>query len=396
MQLGQRAVQRRITRRVYTSPPSRKTASLLDNNNVPYRRLVSAFTSDPPSLEAALDQHMEQVLRRFHNAGGVYPKDVEQAEAAVRNVITLRNELGLGEYIGNLKPNSGTPQLLLIFERGRFEAGEADEMVLKVYGRQRPSQGYLQHRWTQLGMPVVPTLAHGDEPTSWLLMEPVGGVDLSEELQRYPERLHDRTRELAAVVGELALSTPTTFPGSQSLKDGIFRHLRVVTKVLIQHGYAVPDDWEVHAEAAYDSGRKFALHGDLTGANVRVRPQVDRTKNPPTDLAVLDSAADGCVGAPEFDGARWAARRGDPRDPRTYEALCAAWMEGSRLHLDAATLRGHLAVELLMRAGVVEIVKSERGVPWHDRDPKTLALLDVYTRQRQLQELDLPMQRGAA
>lgn len=329
-------------------------------------------TVEPPeqvSLERVLSNGIANVRRRVENAANLYRGEIAEGERAADRVLDLQKSLGLGAFKRSLTPDTGKPQFLLVFDR------DGAEVVLKAYGRTRPGEGALQYRWTQAGAPCVPTLAWADEPTSWLLMTLVPGHDLSQELTNDPGRSVPRTVELAAVMQQLSYSTGTDYAGARSLVDGVLIHLDAVVMSLTAHRYTLPPGWREHAIRTYCSGRALPLHGDLFGGNVRVQAQPGPSSG---QLLVIDTC--GYVGDPAFDAARWTVRTADPSETGSLAAVADAWREGADT-LDERVFAGHLAVEALMQAGVREIVKDEQGLPWHERDAGTLALLDVYDEQ---------------
>jgi aminoglycoside phosphotransferase (APT) family kinase protein len=117
--------------------------------------------------------------------------------------------------------------------------------------------------------------------------------------------------------------------------------------------------------AAYGDGRRVHLHGDLFSGNVAFDARDG-------GLRVIDSCA--YLGPPEFDAARWCARVGRAG---AVQRLAEGWAEVERL--DGPLLQRLLGLELLMEAGVRELVKIENGLPWDARDAETVALLAAAT-----------------
>jgi hypothetical protein len=243
--------------------------------------------------------------------------------------------------------------------------------VLKAYGRKRPSEAQVQRLWRSNGVNVVAVLEHGDDPATWLLMPPLRIEAVSDLHQGH--RLDLVTRELAELMtpahnlGAAALKTGELGANLQRLDEAMTLHLAAVLIPLARHGYPVRQDWRELIRALSASGRPAVLHGDLGGGNV-VRNTDDRT------LQILDTC--GYIGPAEFDAARWAARHGGAT--RAEDAL-AAWLD-TEPGLDYDLANALLGLELLMEAGVREIVKEERGEPWDVPDRITLDLVRASHR----------------
>jgi hypothetical protein len=147
---------------------------------------------------------------------------------------------------------------------------------------------------------------------------------------------------------------------TKALYQGIGVHLRGVLTVAEAHGYTVRPGIDASANEVTGAGRSTFLHGDLATVNLL---------QDGADVRFLDTC--GYTGPPEFDAARWCARVGG--SARAEEAL-ERWLE-VEAGLDRGLATRLLALELFMEAGVREIIKDERGLPWEDRDHETLALL---------------------
>lgn len=314
------------------------------------------------ALEALLDAQIDRVDRRVTGGHDVYAAERADARVAAKRVHVLRRTLGLGRFLGPVGPAKSKPQFLLLFDSPR------GPVVLKTYGRIRPGEARVQQLWRRHGVRVVEVLDAGDHPTSWLLMAPLESDPVATDLLAGPE-LGAVTAELAALmapahsVGSAMLVDTAGFDaGMQHLVDAITTHLGGVLVALQRHGYLVREDWNVLVQRFCTSHGPTLLHGDLGGGNV-VRDVVDG------QLRILDSA--GYVGPAEFDAARWAARTGGSGGS---EDVLTGWLR-SEPALDEALARALLGLELLMEAGVREIVKQENGRPSGFPDVTTTALL---------------------
>lgn len=328
------------------------------------------------NIDDIIHQQVDSVVRRVNNGGGAYQEEIREVQVASENLLKIRRRLGLGELTSNLTPNTGKPQFLLGFQR---TPGSREQVVLKVYGSVRPGEGLTQVVLTKGGAPVIPTRLYGNSPVSWLLMDRVKGRDLTEVIAKGDSTLVNETRRIASAMEPFHELAPREYPGVQSLEDAILRHLDAVVAPLKDHGYETPMDWREHAVTTYNAGQKVGLHNDLFSGNVFVGEN--------SQLYILDSAADHCVGDPAFDAARWIARSVSNLNPKEMwsakRALTRSWLDGEP-GLDPTILDQMIAVELLMQAGVVEIVKDEKGLPSVERDSKTLKLLDLYHLSRGL------------
>ena len=105
------------------------------------------------------------------------------------------------------------------------------------------------------------------------------------------------------------------------------------------------------------------MHGDLTVLNL-LQDDVGR-------LLMLDTC--GYTGPAEFDAARWSARTGGAA---AATDLLTAWCRREP-ELDRRLANKLLGLELLMEAGVREIVKDERRIDWTVTDSETQRLFAV-------------------
>jgi Phosphotransferase enzyme family len=333
------------------------------------------------TLSECLAALIERVDRRVHQARGSYDQDSSHVRRAAQQVLNLRNELNLGRLVGPVGPERTKPQFLLLFERSN-----GDRVVLKVYGKTRPGEAVAQIAWRHHGVRVVDVLDAGDDPTSWLIMRAVETrpVALSGQLTR--DQLTALTAELAEVLAsahavgmQLLARDEVPLAGLQHLETAIKQHLAVAIQALQRHGYAPHRDWRTLTQALRAPESAALLHGDLVVGNV-VRDAADH------QLLLLDSC--GYIGPPEFDAARWAARAGGAASGLI---VLSSWLDvepGLNSHL-AHTL---LALELVMEAGVRELVKEEQGEPWHAFDDLTHELLEtadeILARRSQAVTLD--------
>jgi Phosphotransferase enzyme family len=298
----------------------------------------------------AIEEQIEQVDRRV--TGSAYSGEAAEIRRAVENVPRLRDRLGLVKFHGSLNPGSGKPQLLL-----GFWSAEHGDVVLKVYGRQRPNESAVQAMWHSAGVPAVPVLCAGDDPVSWLLMPRVPGQ------QPCPEAGPELTGHLAGV---LRAAHAVYSPGVGEPRDlvaGVGGHLRGVLAAAERHGYPLPGGWESAAVKYYQAGAGTFLHGDMTVLNLL---QDDAGR-----LLLLDTC--GYTGPAEFDAARWSARTGGAAEAAD---LLAVWCRNEP-ELDRRLAKRLLGLELLMEAGVREIIKEERGTDWTVTDAETQRLFSV-------------------
>lgn len=320
-------------------------------------------------LESVLLQRIEDVDRRVAGGGEAYAEERAEIRRAAQQALVLRRGLQLGRFLRSLSPATGKPQYLLEFEAQQF----ADSVVLKVYGRARPGEAVVQLEWGKQGVRTARVLAHGDEPTSWLLMETVIGATLTSDDVAGPA-LGPVTRELAAVLAPAHVLPVVVTHELPTLGAALERHLLAVVNALVRHGYAVPEGWQELAGQVYSEGRSVNLHGDLFPGNI-VRDRGDGL------LRIFDTC--GYLGDPVFDAARWSARVGGAE--RASEVL-AHWT-AVEPGLDHQLGDAMLGVELLMQAGVRELVKDEQGQAADARDGQTLALLrasDALLARRRL------------
>jgi streptomycin 6-kinase len=308
---------------------------------------------------------VERVDRRTDQASGTYDDDRTYVRQAVEQVLVLRRRLDLGRFLGPVGPERTKPQFLLLFER----AG-GQRVVLKVYGKSRPGEAAVQLAWRRHGVRVVDVLDAGDDPTSWLVMRAVETVPVVTEIPPTGPRLRALTAEVAEIMApahvvgtQLLLHDEISVPTLQPLGEAIDRHLAVAVAALERHRYDLHRDWVRTAHPLYTSRVVTLLHGDLFVGNI-LRDAADH------ELLMVDSC--GYAGPPEFDAARWAARAGGPTEA---VAVLSDWLQ-IEPRLDARLAHGLLALELVMEAGVRELVKEEQGLPWHAHDATTRALLD--------------------
>jgi hypothetical protein len=312
-------------------------------------------SDDDHRLCAAIREQIKQVDRRVMGGGGAYAAESEEVRRASATLKQLRIQLGLVEFLNNLNPTAGRPQLLLGFRSVQY-----GRVVLKVYGRPRPNEAAVQRFWARAGVPVVEVLAAGDNPVSWLLMPMILGS---------PPELTNRTA-LTRTLSEIMSTAHAVFSPEvgyhRDLHTGVAGHFRVVLAALARHGYALPNGWSRAARQLYGSGNPTFLHGDLTPKNL-LRERGGR-------LRLLDTC--GYTGPAEFDAARWCARVGGSHHAST---LLDMWI-CTELGLDAQLAQALLGLELLMEAGVRELMKEERHQSWEERDEETRRCLAVGAR----------------
>ena len=298
----------------------------------------------------AIDEQIAQVDRRV--TGGAYSAEATEIRRAVEIVPGLRDRLGLVEFRGSLNPGLGKPQLLL-----GFWSAEHGDVVLKVYGRQRPNESAVQALWHAAGVPAMPVLFAGNDPVSWLLMPRVPGR------QPRPEAGAQLTGHLAGMLRTAHTVFSPDVGTPRNLAAGVSGHLRQVLAAAERHGYPLPGDWESAALKYYHAGTGTFLHGDLTVRNLL---QDDAGR-----LLLLDTC--GYTGPAEFDAARWSARTGGAAEAM---GLLTAWCQNEP-ELDRQLAKKLLGLELLMEAGVREIVKEEQRIDWAAADAETGRLISV-------------------
>jgi hypothetical protein len=311
-------------------------------------------TEHDDPLAAALLRQAAAVDSRVRGGGNVYADDRTALDTAVAQVDQLRDSLGLGEFLHTLDTGLGRPQLLLAFTRG------PQAVVLKIYGKHRPDEAAVQGLWARAGASAVPVLDAGDDPTSWLLMPLIDGT--------VPEvdDVVGLTREMAGILRTAHRVDPSRIRPTRSLGEGVGGHLSVVSATARRHGYQLPQDYLPRAADLYSSGEQRLLHGDLVPRNA-VRDRAGR-------LLVLDVC--GYTGPAEFDAARWCARVGGPE---SATALLAAWLT-EEPDLDPELAHALLGLELIMEAGVYEIVKDEAALDATLHDPRTELALESGAR----------------
>lgn len=342
-------------------------------------------------LDTAIQEYVEAVERRIEQGGGGYSEEIGEIRIAASRVKAIHADLGLGDFVKSIRRPTGKPQLLLVFKAGAINPANPEQpLVLKVYGRSRPGEGLTQHALTSSGA-VVPTLRFSDKPNSWLLMEYLDVPNLEDKLPCSNLPSTYWTQKVAAATASFSRDAPSSYARSQTLDRAIFRHLDIVTKSLVSHGYSVPADWAEDAHETYGLGTPAGLHNDLFPGNVLV---IGENSSQP-QVMFVDSSSDGCVGDRAFDAARWIVRMAATGAPEKIAALIdvhkQAWLAGDP-NVNRQLLDRMIATELLMQAGVVEIVKAENGLPWSERDTKTIALVDAYQAHRDLANGISPVQ----
>ncbi|WP_305785693.1 phosphotransferase [Symbioplanes lichenis] len=306
------------------------------------------------SLDELLAAQIERVDRRVTGGGDIYASERDEVRVAARAVHDLCERLDLGRFLGPVGYPKAKPQFLLLFERG----------VLKAYGRVRAGEARAQRLWHDHGVRVVRVLDAGDDPHSWLLMEHLDAAPVA----RGPvPALDSLTTELAGIMsGAHAAGDAGARKGLPRLGDALRTHLGGVLVAARRHGYPIRPDEDGLVDRLTTSDRPVILHGDLGGGNV--------VRERDGGLRILDAC--GYVGPAEFDAARWAARTGGAEGG---ERVLARWLDAEP-GLDPAVARPLLGLELLMEAGVRELVKDERGEPAAFPDPATERLLAVADR----------------
>ncbi len=135
--------------------------------------------------------------------------------------------------------------------------------------------------------------------------------------------------------------------GLPRLVTALETHLGTVTEVLVRHGYTVTIPWRMMVRDLVSTGPATVLHGDLADGNV-VRGLEDG------GLLLLDAC--GYIGPAAFDAARWAARIGGVQAAQQHLHV---WQR-HEVENDSQAAYKWLGLELLMQAGVRELVKDER------------------------------------
>lgn len=288
-----------------------------------------------------------------------YAAERDHVRIAANRVLCLQRELGLGRFLGPVGHVKSKPQFLLGFQT---EQGRA---VLKVYGRARASESLSQRIWSSAGVPVPSLYSFDNTPTSWLLMEYLDGEPLYLPGQGLA-RMEDFTTQLAHVMAQAhGVSDDPVLVSSEDwprLEQELTKHLSAVLPSLLRHGYHHGLAWPAILEKACRTEHPVILHGDLAGANV-LRCRSDQ------ELALIDIC--GYLGPREFDAARWAARSGGALKAHL---LLELWLQ-LRPDFDRRRALAFLGLELLMEAGVREIVKDEIGESPDADDAGTIALI---------------------
>jgi hypothetical protein len=222
-------------------------------------------------------------------------------------------------------------------------------------------------------VPVVNVTNAGNDPTSWLLMTPMP-IEPGPPRSLTGAQLISTTTELAALlapahrIGRARLVSDQSFRTTlQRLDTAMTTHLGGVLAALGRHGYAIPGNWQELVRALCTSTSPSILHGDLGGGNV-VRNTHDHR------LWILDAC--GYIGPAEFDAARWAARTGQAA---AAEDVLDTWL-AAEPDLNPELARTLLGLELLMEAGVREIIKDEQRQEPNFPDVATEELLSTANR----------------
>ena len=334
-----------------------------------FDQYVRAFraVAEELRLENVLTAQVERLDRRVTGGNDVYAAERDEIQVAAQRVQDLRVELGLGRFLGPVGYPKSKPQFLLLFD------SPDGPVVLKAYGRPRPGEAQAQRLWQQHGVRVVNVLRAGDNPTSWLLM-PLLPIEPGSPKAFTGHQLISVTTELAALltpahrIGRAKLASDPGFRVQlQRLDAAITTHLGSVLAALDRHGYRIPGNWRKLVRDLCTSTSPSVLHGDLGGGNV-VRSTADN------QLWILDSC--GYIGPPEFDAARWSARTGQAD---AAEEVLNAWL-ATEPKLNTGLARALLGLELLMEAGVREIVKDEQHQELNFPDAMTEELLTAANR----------------
>ena len=301
--------------------------------------------TDDKALDSELRAHVARVRRRNELTSGAYPDESEEVRMAAAHVRRLRTELGLGRFVCSLTSRGAKPRFLLVFQLPPY-----GEVVLKAYGRPRPGEVHLERLWGRRGVPTVDILDADSTPDTWMLMRRLPLAPLTTEPLRgalLPELTDGVARLVVAAhsVADLSPEADALRLGYRLSGPAVQKHLEAVSRSLVGHGYRLPAISEQLIRA--HAGAAHPLHGDLGLGNV-VRDARDG------QLRLLDASA--YVGPREFDAARWAARLGGAE---YGEALLERWLSiESGLDRDRARLL--LGGEMLMEAGVREIIKDEQ------------------------------------
>jgi hypothetical protein len=316
--------------------------------------------NDDAALLAAIAERVADVDTRVAVSGRHYEEERALARRAAEAMPAVAANLRLGGFVRMLGPRSGKPQLVAEFASG------GGRVVLKVYGERGHVEGPLQAAWVSAGVRTIPVIDHGDTPTSWLLLP---AMDLSPlpPLASSAPLARETTVELARLMAAAHRAPLPSLRSVARLDVAIPPHLRAVAAALRRHGYDVPRSLVDRAVAALGGGGRTTLHGDLGASNVGRRD---------ADGGLLVYDARGYAGDPAFDAARWCARIGDVG---LAEECLDAWLAAPG-GVDRALARRLLGAELLMEAGVRELVKEEHGTFECGPDGVTGALLAAAAR----------------
>ncbi|MDL5158936.1 phosphotransferase family protein [Actinomycetospora termitidis] len=287
-------------------------------------------------------------------AGGPYGHESDEVRRAADALDAIIDHRSLYGPVRDLTPGTGKPQFLL-----QLADETGTPVVLKVYGRLRPAEAAVQARWCAAGVPTPEIRSSGDEPVSWLLMSVLSGSPPARERGPLLTRRLARTMSTAHSVDAHDLSGPV------DLASALEKHLAAVTSAAEAHGYRVPRDILGRARTTMSSDLPTCLHGDLSPVNLMESRD---------SLHILDTC--GYFGPAEFDAARWCARVGGADGA---ERELGRWLTEER-GLDPERARTLLGLELIMEAGVREIIKDERGDDAGPRDSVTDALLAAADR----------------
>ncbi|MFI0366487.1 phosphotransferase family protein [Actinomadura sp. 1N219] len=324
----------------------------------------TADAGSPIGLVAALREQIAQVDRRVALSGGLDADDRKQIRSAADLAESLCRTLDLGSFGGVLTDNSARPQLVLA-----FSSPDRGDMVLKVYGKQRPGEAQALRLWARHGLPAPVVVESGDDPSTWLLMTRVDGATFSRGDLDDTHALISLTRKVADVMAQAHALDGSGVSWARPLAPTLTTYLEASVAALIAHGYKLPSHWR-EAASLYGRGPVTLLHGDLGLGNVM------RARN--GTLCLLDPSA--YRGHAAFDAARWCARIAGPD---RVEAALAAWLEAEPT-IDTTLVRTLLGLELLLQAGVREAVKRQQGRQSDGRDAVTHAFLteaDRYLRR---------------
>jgi hypothetical protein len=307
----------------------------------------------------------------------------ERQLLARRAALTLLEAIGdpqVFRYYGMLGRGRDVPP------QPRFIAeveGAKSRAVLKTYGffhdREARALQLYQERGQDGFVRLLNTGTH--DGSTWVLLEKIDGPSLNEYWGGHDQppphqNAIKETREVATIIREAQQHVPSDPESYPLVGTFVTPNAQMAIGWLEDNGYAdyIKPGARQFVESAYDTHKPVLVIGEPCASNVMRKKSGELVLIDPTSM----------WGPAAFDCAFWAARTAPPT---AIGELLQPWLEQQR-NLDPHELANCLAAELLRHAGVLEIMKRERGDDWRFKDGRTLGLLAASNALRDSLERD--------